>query len=95
MFIIYKNMLEKISNKKLDKSITKWEREIEETRNKIKNEKDPVYLDDYREDLRILQAELKALKAEKSHRGKQLKIAKQANPYMKSTMETLKMLRKD
>lgn len=79
----------KISNKKLDKSIAKWEKEIEDTRNKIKNEKDPVYLDDYREDLRILQAELKALKAEKSHRGKQLKIAKQANPYMKSTMENV------
>lgn len=79
----------KISNKKLDKSITKWEKEIEDTRNKIKNEKDPVCLDDYREDLRILQAELKALKAEKSHRGKQLKIAKQANPYMKSTMENV------
>lgn len=84
----------KISNKKLDKSITKWEREIEETRNKIKNEKDPVYLDDYREDLRILQAELKALKAEKSHRGKQLKIAKQANPYMKSTMENVEDVKK-
>lgn len=79
----------KISDKKLDKSIAKWEKEIEDTRNKIKNEKDPVYLDDYREDLRILQAELKALKAEKSHRGNQLKIAKQANPYMKSTMENV------
>lgn len=79
----------KISNKKLDKSIAKWEREIEETRSKIKNEKDPVCLDDYREDLRILVAELKALKAEKSHRGKQLKIAREANPYMKSTMESV------
>ena len=78
----------KISNKKLDKSITKWEQEIEQTRNKIKNEKDKVKVDDYQEDLRILTAELKALKAEKSHRGKQLKIAKEANPYMKSTMET-------
>ena len=77
----------KISDKKLDKSIIKWEQEIEQTRNKIKNEKDPVCLDDYREDLRTLEAELKALKAEKSHRGKQLKIAKEANPYMKSTME--------
>lgn len=84
----------KISNKKLDKSIAKWEKEIEDTRNKIKNEKDPVCLDDYREDLRILQAELKALKAEKSHRGKQLKIAKQANPYMKSTMETAEDVKK-
>jgi hypothetical protein len=84
----------KISNKKLDKSITKWEKEIEDTRNKIKNEKDPVYLDDYREDLRILQAELKALKAEKSHRGNQLKIAKQANPYMKSTMENVENVKK-
>lgn len=84
----------KISNKKLDKSIAKWEKEIEDTRNKIKNAKDPVYLDDYREDLRILQAELKALKAEKSHRGKQLKIAKQANPYMKSTMETAEDVKK-
>ena len=78
----------KISNKKLDKSIAKWEEDIERTRAKIKNEKDPVCLDDYKEDLRILTAELKALKAEKSHRGKQLKIAKEANPYMKSTMET-------
>lgn len=84
----------KISNKKLDKSIVKWEKEIEDTRNKIKNTKDPVYLDDYREDLRILQAELKALKAEKSHRGNQLKIAKQANPYMKSTMETAEDVKK-
>ena len=79
----------KISNKKLDKSIVKWEQEIEATRNKIKNEKDKVKIEDYREDLRILDAELKALKAEKSHRGKQLKIAKEANPYMKSTMETV------
>ena len=78
----------KISNKKLDKSIIKWEQEIEQTRNKIKHEKDEVKIDDYQEDLRILTAELKALKAEKSHRGKQLKIAKEANPYMKSTMET-------
>lgn len=78
----------KISNKKLDKSIIKWEQEIEQTRNKIKHEKDKVKIDDYQEDLRILTAELKALKAEKSHRGKQLKIAKEANPYMKSTMET-------
>jgi len=78
----------KISNKKLDKSIVKWEEDIEKTKAKIKNEKDPVCLDDYEEDLRILTAELKALKAEKSHRGKQLKIAKEANPYMKSTMET-------
>lgn len=79
----------KISNKKLDKSIVKWEQEIEATRNKIKNEKDEVKIEDYREDLRILDAELKALKAEKSHRGKQLKIAKEANPYMKSTMESV------
>ena len=79
----------KISNKKLDKSIVKWEQEIEATRNKIKNEKDKVKIEDYREDLRILDAELKALKAEKSHRGKQLKIAKEANPYMKSTMESV------
>lgn len=78
----------KISDKKLDKSIARWEREIEETRNKIKTGKDEVAVDDYREDLRILTAELKALKAEKDHRGKQLKIAKEANPYMKSTMET-------
>ena len=80
----------KISDKKLDKSINKWEQEIEETRRKIKNEKDPVCLDDYREDLRTLEAELKALKAEKSHRGKQLKIAREANPYMKATTETVK-----
>ena len=79
----------KISDKKLNKTIDKWEKEIEQTRAKIKNEKDPVYLDDYREDLRTLEAELKALKAEKSHRGKQLKIAKEANPYMKSTMESV------
>lgn len=79
----------KISNKKLDKSIVKWEEDIEKTRTKIKNEKDPVCLDDYKEDLRILTAELKALKAEKSHRGKQLKTAKEANPYMKSTMESV------
>lgn len=83
----------KISDKKLDKSIIKWEQEIEQTRNKIKNEKDPVCLDDYREDLRTLEAELKALKAEKSHRGKQLKIAKEANPYMKSTMENAETVR--
>ena len=80
----------KISDKKLDKSIAKWEREIEETRAKIKGTKDPVYLDDYREDLRTLEAELKALKAEKSHRGKQLKIAKEANPYMKPTTENVR-----
>lgn len=79
----------KISDKKLDKTIAKWEKEIEETREKIKNTKDPVYLDDYREDLRTLEVELKALKAEKSHRGKQLKIAKEANPYMKSTTESV------
>lgn len=78
----------KISDKKLDKSINKWEQEVEATRNKIKGEKDKVKIEDYREDLRTLEAELKALKAEKSHRGNQLKIAKQANPYMKSTMET-------
>jgi len=78
----------KISDKKLDKSIVKWEQEVEATRNKIKGEKDKVKIEDYREDLRTLEAELKALKAEKSHRGNQLKIAKQANPYMKSTMET-------
>lgn len=83
----------KISDKKLDKSIIKWEQEIEQTRNKIKNEKDPVCLDDYREDLKTLEAELKALKAEKSHRGKQLKIAKEANPYMKSTMENAETVR--
>lgn len=80
----------KISDKKLDKSIVKWEKEIEETRNKIKNTKDPVCLDDYKEDLRTLEAELKALKSEKSHRGKQLKIAKEANPYMKPTTESIK-----
>ena len=80
----------KISDKKLDKSIAKWEQEIEATRAKIKNTKDPVCLDDYREDLRTLEAELKALKSEKSHRGKQLKIAKEANPYMKATTETVK-----
>ena len=79
----------KISDKKLDKSINKWEQEVEATRNKIKGEKDKVKIEDYREDLRTLEAELKALKAEKSHRGNQLKIAKQANPYMKSTMETV------
>lgn len=78
----------KISDKKLDKSIAKWEREIEETRNRIKTAKSKEHMEDYREDLNTLIAELKALKAEKSHRGKQLKIAKQANPYMKSTMET-------
>ena len=79
----------KISDKKLDKTIAKWEQEIEQTRHKIKNEKDPVCLDDYREDLRTLEAELKALKAEKSHRGKQLKIARKANPYMKPTTESI------
>lgn len=79
----------KISDKKLDKSITQWEREIEETRAKIKREKDPVCLDDYKEDLRTLEAELKALKSEKSHRGKQLKIAREANPYMKPTTESI------
>lgn len=78
----------KISDKKLDKSIAKWERDIEETRNRIKNAESKEHMEDYREDLNTLIAELKALKAEKSHRGKQLKIAKQANPYMKSTMET-------
>lgn len=79
----------KISDKKLDKSIVKWEQEIEQTRSKIKNTKDPVCLDDYREDLKTLEAELKALKAEKSHRGKQLKIAREANPYMKPTTESI------
>ena len=79
----------KISDKKLDKSITQWEREIEETRAKIKREKDPVCLDDYKEDLRTLEAELKALKSEKSHRGKQLKIAREANPYMRPTTESI------
>jgi hypothetical protein len=79
----------KISDKKLDKSIAKWEREIEQTRNRIKGAKSKEHIEDYREDLRTLEAELKALKAEKSHRGKQLKIAKQANPYMKSTMESV------
>ena len=79
----------KVSDKKLDKSIAKWEKEIEETRNKIKNTKDPEHLNDYREDLKTLEAELKALKAEKSHRGKQLKIAREANPYMKPTTESV------
>lgn len=79
----------KISDKKLDKSIVQWEQEIEQTRSKIKNTKDPVCLDDYREDLKTLEAELKALKAEKSHRGKQLKIAREANPYMKPTTESI------
>lgn len=83
----------KISDKKLDKSINKWEQEVEATRNKIKGEKDKVKIEDYREDLRTLEAELKALKAEKSHRGSQLKIAKQANPYMKSTMESVEDVR--
>ena len=84
----------KISNKKLDKSIVQWEKEIEETRAKIKREKDPVCLDDYKEDLRTLEAELKALKAEKSHRGKQLKIAREANPYMKPTTESVEDVKK-
>lgn len=84
----------KISDKKLDKSIAKWEREIEETRNRIKTAKSKEHMEDYREDLNTLIAELKALKAEKSHRGKQLKIAKQANPYMKSTMETAEDVKK-
>jgi len=80
----------KISDKKLDKSIAQWEKEIEETRAKIKKTDDPDYLDDYREDLKTLEAELKALKSEKSHRGKQLKIAREANPYMKPTTESVK-----
>jgi hypothetical protein len=84
----------KISDKKLDKSIAKWEREIEATRNRIKTAKSKEHMEDYREDLNTLIAELKALKAEKSHRGKQLKIAKQANPYMKSTMETAEDVKK-
>ena len=79
----------KISDRKLDKSIVKWEQDIERVRNKIKNEKDKIKIQDYREDLNTLEAELKALKVEKSHRGRQLKIAKEANPYMKSTMESV------
>ena len=79
----------KISDKKLDKSIGKWEKEIEETKAKIKKTTDPDYLDDYKEDLRILNAELKALKAEKAHRCKQKGLAKEANPYMKPTTESV------
>ena len=74
----------KMSDAKLKNKIVKWEKDIAATKARIKQDPaDP----DYKEDLKILNAELKVFKNELAHRNKQAKI--KTNIYAKESVNNI------
>ena len=77
----------KMSDNKLQNKIVKWEKDIAAIKARIKQESDPEYLNDYKEDLKTLNAELKVFKNELAHRNKQAKI--KTNIYAKESLNKI------